>query len=163
MGGNYKHGMRYTRIYNIWRSMRQRCNNPKCVNYHNYGGRGIRVCDEWNNSFLDFYDWAMSHGYTDFLTLDRKDTTGDYCPENCRWASQKTQQNNKSSNRIIEFNGVAHTLAEWSDITGIGIATIWDRLHRGWDVQKTLTQIPVVGSNQYRKGGVPGEKKQIPQ
>ena len=77
MRGNYKHGMRHTRIYNIWRSMRQRCSNPKCINYKNYGGKGVQVCPEWED-FQTFYDWAMSNGYTDKLTIDRLDASGNY-------------------------------------------------------------------------------------
>ncbi len=154
MAGNYRHGMRYSRIYNIWRSMRQRCNNPNTINYKDYGGQGITVCDEWNNSFEAFYEWAMVNGYEEHLTIDRIETSKNYCPENCRWVSQKVQQNNRSNNRYIEFNGVKHTLGEWSSITGIKIGTIWDRLQRGWTVEETLTKKPVIGSNQYRKKAV---------
>lgn len=85
------------------------------------------------------------------LTLDRKDVNKGYSPENCRWASQKEQQNNRSNNRRIEFNGQLHTLGEWSDITGIKIATIWRRLKSGWSIEDTLTKKPIWGSNQYRR------------
>jgi hypothetical protein len=157
MKGNYKHGMRHTRIYNIWRSMRQRCSNPNCINYHNYGGKGITVCDEWNDSFELFYEWAKKSGYKDGLTLDRKDADGNYEPSNCRWATQKEQQNNRTNNRLIEFQGETHTLGEWSTITGIKLATIWNRLKCGWSVEDALTRKPIVGTNRfssrYMKGG----------
>lgn len=139
MKGNYKHGMRHTRIYDIWRSMRQRCSNPKCINYHNYGGKGVSVCREWNESFEAFYKWAMDNGYNDELTIDRIDVNKDYDPTNCRWVTYKEQANNKTNNRIIEFKGESRTIAEWADITGIKKATIWARLQKGWNVERALT------------------------
>lgn len=144
-----KHGMRNTRIYNIWRSMNQRCSNPNTINYHRYGGRGIKVCDEWKNDFLAFADWALANGYADNLTIDRKDVNGNYEPSNCRWSTTKEQQNNKRSNRIVEWNGASHTLGEWSEITGIRLATIWARLQKGWTPERALTTIPVVGRNPF--------------
>lgn len=134
-----KHGMRHTRLYNIWRSMRQRCSNPNCINYHNYGGKGIKVCDEWNK-FEIFYEWAMANGYTEELTIDRIDVNGNYEPSNCKWSSYKEQANNKTNNRQIEFNGESHTLGEWSAIKGIKLATIWNRLKCGWSVEEALTR-----------------------
>ena len=148
MRGNYRHGMRYTRIYNIWRSMRQRCSNPKCKNYKNYGGRGITVCQEWED-FQTFYDWAMSNGYAEDLTIDRVDVNGDYEPSNCRWVSYKIQANNKSDSKFIEVNGISHTIAEWSDITGIQKATIWARLQKGWSIERAITEPAFVGHNQF--------------
>lgn len=149
MSGNYKHGMRYTRLYNIWRSMNQRCSNPNTKNYHRYGGRGIRVCDEWKHDFMAFHDWAMANGYSEELTVDRIDNEKGYSPDNCRWSTYKEQENNKSNSRIIECNGASHTLGEWSEITGIRLATIWDRLQRGWTPERALTTVPVVGRNQF--------------
>lgn len=151
MKGNYRHGMRHTRIYNIWRSMRQRCSNPNCINYHNYGGKGISVCDEWNNSFEAFYEWARLTGYEEDLTIDRKDVKGNYEPSNCKWSSYKQQANNKTNNKLLEFQGEIHTLGEWASITGIKLSTIWARLNRGWSVEKTLTTDVVSRSNQLRR------------
>lgn len=144
------HGQRHTRLYNIWRTMKQRCSNHNCINYHNYGGKGIKVCEQWANDFNSFYKWAMANGYENGLTIDRIDTKGNYEPTNCRWATNKVQQNNKSTNRLIEYNGTSHTLSEWADITGIGVGTIWSRLKNGWDVESALTLLPVIGRNQFR-------------
>lgn len=85
------------RLSNIIRGARQRCNNPKHRNYHRYGGRGIRVCEEWENNTGAFIEWALSHGYRDDLTLDRIDNDGDYCPENCQWI---TAAENSSKRKI---------------------------------------------------------------
>jgi hypothetical protein len=150
MAGNYKHGMRHTRIYNIWRSMRQRCLNPNAINFKNYGGKGISVCDEWND-FTVFAKWAMENGYQDSLTIDRLDVNGNYEPSNCRWATQKAQQNNKTSNRVIEMDGISHTLSEWSAITGVKVATIWARLNSGWSAERTLLEPVTIGKNQYTR------------
>jgi hypothetical protein len=130
--------------------MKSRCSNPNNNRFANYGGRGISVCDEWNK-FESFYLWSVLNGYVDNLTIDRKDTNGNYEPDNCRWVTEKVQQNNRSNNRYVEFDGVSHTLGEWSEITGIKLATIWARLNNGWSTEKTLTTEPYVGANQYGK------------
>lgn len=93
------HGYANTRLYNIWSGIKRRCLNRKDARYHDYGGRGVTVCDEWKNSFILFKDWAMSHGYSDELQIDRIDNDGGYCPENCRWVTAKENMKNQRPRR----------------------------------------------------------------
>ena len=90
-----KHGLCRTRIYKCWVDMRQRCENPRNAFFYRYGGRGINICEEWSE-FMPFYEWAMANGYRDDLTIERIDNDGDYCPSNCKWATQQEQSLNKT-------------------------------------------------------------------
>lgn len=142
-----KHHKSHTRLYGIWTAMKARCYNNNTINYRDYGGRGIFVCKEWKDDFSVFYDWAINNGYKSSLTIDRIDVNGNYCPDNCRWISMKKQQNNRTNNRIISFNGEQHTMTEWGEITGIKEYNIYNRLQDGWSVEDALTK-PVI---KYRK------------
>lgn len=136
------HGKANTRLYKIWIGIKERCYNPKRINYHLYGGRGIKVCEEWLN-FETFYRWAINNGYSNKLTIDRIDNNLDYMPSNCRWATNVQQANNRRSNRIVKHNGEFHTLQEWSKITGVSSNTIRMRIDEyGWDTEKSLFYPP---------------------
>lgn len=93
--GCLRHGLRNTRLYTIWSHMKQRCENPRSNRFRLYGARGIKVCSEWRNDFKRFYDWAMSNGYSDDLSIDRIDGDGNYEPQNCRWATVSEQNKNR--------------------------------------------------------------------
>ena len=128
------------RLYRIWKRMRQRCNDPNSSDYSHYGGRGICVCDEWQNDYIAFRKWAISNGYTEQLSLDRIDVDANYCPENCRFVDMKTQCNNRTNSQFISYNGETHTIAEWSDITGIQYGTLYNRIVTfGWTPERALT------------------------
>lgn len=135
-----KHGMRNTRVYKIWCAMKERCYYKTHKDFKNYGGRGIIVCDEWKENFQAFYDWAMSNGYEENLTIDRIEVNGNYEPSNCRWASCKDQNNNRSNNHILILKNESHTITEWSRITGIPLSTIKTRINSGWTIEKALTK-----------------------
>lgn len=126
-------------LYEKWNKIKSRCYSECCHSYKNYGGRGIKMCDEWKNDYLSFKQWALSNGYDKHLSIDRIDVNGDYCPWNCRWVTNKQQQNNKRNNKYITFNNITHTQQEWAEITGLSRHTIASRLKLGWSIEKTLT------------------------
>ena len=134
-----KHRMCHTRLYQIWNSMKQRCSNPKAISYKYYGARGVTVCQEWLNSFQAFYDWAIANGYADNLSIDRRNANGNYCPENCRWTTVKEQQNNTSYNRLITYGEETHNITQWAEILNIPRNVLYNRVRRGWDIEKILT------------------------
>lgn len=134
-----QHGESRTKLHNIWKTMRKRCRNEHNSDYAYYGGRGIRVCTEWDESYEAFRDWAYKNGYEDGLTIDRIDVDRNYEPENCRFVDMKTQCNNRSNSRLITFNGETHTIAEWSEITGIKYHTLYMRIEEyGWTPERAL-------------------------
>lgn len=139
------HGESKTKLNKVWRNMKDRCYNRNNKRFSHYGGRGISVCDAWID-YKRFRDWALSHGYEVGLTLDRIDNDGNYCPENCRWASYKVQNNNFSRNRRITFRGKTHSISEWAEISGIHRNTLDHRLSAGWDVEDALCTKPDIAN-----------------
>lgn len=133
-----KHNLSKSRIYRIYQHIKHRCYLVGDVDYKNYGARGIKICEEWKNDFKAFYDWAMLNGYADNLTIDRIDVNGNYEPSNCRWVTKEIQNKNTRRNINITYNGKTHNVREWSKIIGISAFTLYDRLNRGWSVEKTL-------------------------
>lgn len=133
-----KHGMKHTKLYDAWCRMLSRCSpNATGDTYKNYYGRGIRVAPEWG----EFGQFAKDMGHPPPGTsLEREDNNGPYCKTNCVWATRKTQNNNKRSTIIIEFQGISFPIAHWAAFTGISHSNIYNRLHSlGWSVEKTLT------------------------
>jgi hypothetical protein len=132
--------------YWIWNSMVQRCTNPNNSGYQNYGGRGITICDTWLR--YEGFIADMGERPSDKHSIDRLDNDKGYSPDNCAWVERKMQARNKRNNRILECNGISKTLAEWSEISGVGYATIIARIKSGWDVCRAVSD-PVWSS--YRK------------
>lgn len=136
------HGKSKTTEHHIWQNIIYRCHNENSRQYKDYGGRGIKVCQRWLDSFENFLE-DMGPRPSLKHTVDRfPDNNGCYCPENCRWATKKEQANNRRDNRPLTFNGITKFLCEWSQELGIHKATIHGRLRRGWSVEKTLTTPP---------------------
>ena len=126
----YEHrpnGVQNTRPYLIWKNMRQRCGNPKNPSYKRYGGRGITVCDEWND-YITFYDWAINNGYDEKLTLERENNDKGYSPDNCKWATNKEQCNNFSRNKLLTYQGKTQSIKMWAEELGISAGAIQGRI-----------------------------------
>lgn len=134
------------RLYRIWSDMKSRCYSQADRNYKRYGARGIEICAEWRYNFIAFRTWALSHGYDDSLSIDRIDNDGPYSPDNCRWATKRTQNNNRRTNVFITYHGETHTAAEWSNITGIKAATLVARKRHGWSDTECI-EVPALQSN----------------
>jgi len=128
-------------LYSVWNGMKQRCNNPNQKKYKNYGARGICLCDDWQNNFKSFFDWAISNGYKHGLTIDRINVNGNYEPNNCRWVTQKVQQNNRSNNHLIKSsNGTVKTLAEWSEQAKVTEVALAKRIKSGMSLEEAITK-----------------------
>ena len=135
------HGGSNTRLYGIWAGMKNRCSDETSVNYR---GRGITMCEEWND-FECFRKWAIENGYDahakqNECTIDRIDNSKGYSPDNCRWVNSKIQCRNKRNNKVLTFNGKSHPLVVWSEILGIKPNTLHKRIvYLGWSVEKAFT------------------------
>ena len=135
-----KHGMSESRIYHTHRGMLARCYNKNSVEYHNYGGRGIIVCDEWRGKegFEEFLKWSLENGYKENLSIDRINVNGNYEPQNCRWATQKEQGNNTRKNVKINYCGETHTVTEWAEIMNVPYKRLHRRIKSGWDIERAF-------------------------
>lgn len=148
-----KHRMVGTRLYQIWSLMKERCFNRNRKEYKNYGGRGITVCEEWLDA-KTFIDWALKNGYSDDLTLDRKDNDGNYCPDNCEWVSRGIQANNRRCNRFYTYNGETKTLTQWAKENGLTYAQVAKRIDKlGWPFERAISE-PLHQNMSHRKGDV---------
>lgn len=132
------HGLCNSKIYRRWIAMRARCNNPNHSEYFRYGGRGIKVCKEWEESFMSFYEWATNNGYEEGLTIDRIDNNKGYSPENCRWATVAQQNRNCRRNHLVTYNGETKCIADWVIKTGLSYDTILYRLKIGIPLDKVF-------------------------
>lgn len=138
--GNKTHGGYKTKLYKRWVAMRQRCRNPNCSEYRNYGARGIAICREWDEDFVAFRDWALSNGYRDDLEIDRVDNDKGYSPENCRFIDRVGNANNLRKNRRYRFRGKDYTIAELARLTGAPYGSLRNRLvEMGMDVETALS------------------------
>ena len=134
-----QNGASKTRLYRLLYGMRDRCYNKNGKDYKNYGGRGIRICDEWLQNPNTFIQWANDNGYKNGLSIDRINVNGNYEPNNCRWVSAKTQANNRRSNLIITFEGKTMSAAEWCELKGWNRHVIPERLRKGWSLERAMT------------------------
>lgn len=129
---------RNIRLYRMWKNMMRRCYDPTVDSYSLYGGRGIVVCNEWHDDPMAFLLWAEGQPGHDTLSLDRRDPNGSYSPENCRFIPLKAQARNRRSNLLLTYNGETRCLAEWCELLGLKIGTVWSRLNRGHTVAEAF-------------------------
>ena len=114
--------------------MKVRCLNKNNKSYRDYGGRGISVCSEWQESFSSFYEWSINNGYKENLTLDRINFNGNYAPDNCKWSTLKEQMNNTRKNIFLEYDGDTKTVKEWAETLGVSQYTLYSRVKKGWSI-----------------------------
>jgi len=143
-----KHGYasyrQHSKTYNIWSCMIQRCTNPNNTCYERYGGRGIKVCERWG----DFRNFLEDMGEApEGMQIDRMNNDGNYEKDNCRWATNKEQANNRRSNVHYEYGGNKYTLSQLADIAGISLKLMWYRLSKGWTIQEAVSKPKGKGPN----------------
>lgn len=145
------HGLSKHPLYKTWHNMRSRCNNPNATKYEFYGGKGIKLCKEWEGNFLEFYNWSMANGYEKGLTIDRIDSNKDYASDNCRWVGFYVQNNNLKSNHLITHNGKTLSIYAWAREVGLKENTLSERIRRGWSIERALTtpKINIVNFGEY--------------
>lgn len=126
-------------LYQVWSGMRSRCYDETDINYDSYGGRGIKICDEWKENFDVFFEWAIDK-WQQGLKIERKNNNGDYCPSNCKFADNIEQSNNKTTNRLITAFGETKTMMQWTRDPRcvVGYHTLKHRIYAGWDSEKAI-------------------------
>jgi len=138
----FKHGLSQHPLYQVWADMKDRCKNKFIGEpYIYYGARGIRVCDDWQIDFINFYNWAINSGYSRELQLERIDNNGNYEPSNCKWADRLEQGNNKRNNRLFFYKRKLMTIPQICRMLGIEdkertIRTRLTKLH--WDIEDAI-------------------------
>jgi predicted XRE-type DNA-binding protein len=137
--GCKRHGDYKTILYKRYTGMKYRCYKETSSDYKNYGARGIKVCNEWRNSYITFKKWALANGYRDNLTIDRIDNDGNYEPNNCRFITIKENSRNKRDNTKIEYEGKTKSVTEWAEVLNINRSTIYSRLDMDWSVERALS------------------------
>lgn len=130
--------MKNRKISLVWSNMFIRCTNPICKSYKDYGAKGITICPEWH-SYKAFETWALTSGYADGLTIERKDYNKGYEPDNCMWVDRKTQARNRTTNIDIMWKDKTQTLIEWAEELGFPYTTLYFRIQRGWTIDRAFT------------------------
>jgi hypothetical protein len=136
---NIAQGHSRERIYVTWKGMHQRCCNPDHDKYKWYGEKGITICDEWHD-FIVFREWAFKNGYTDNLTIDRINPDDNYNSNNCQWVDMKYQANNRTNNRIIEYEGKEYSVAQFADMLTVPYHTVRNQMRLGWSIEKIVNR-----------------------
>lgn len=144
-------GLSSSRLYHIYYFIIQKCNNKNNPRYNVFGAKGIKVCKEWTDSFINFYNWAMENGYREDLTLFRIDKNGNYEPNNCEWVDMKKQCNNRSSNHLLTYGDKTYTMSELAKLYNIKYDTLKQRLKSGWNLELALKQEVVDGNRKKNK------------
>ena len=136
------HGLSRTSEYKSWQSMKERCYNKNNAGYKDYGGRGIKVCNEWLNNFECFLNDIGKKPFKEY-TIERIDVNKDYCKSNCIWADKKKQANNRRSNYLLTYNGITKTRTEWADMIGVNVRTIASRCRANKPIEIILKEYKI--------------------
>jgi hypothetical protein len=141
-----KHGLSRHPLKSVWSSIKSRCYNENDGSYSNYGGRGVKMCPEWESDFISFYTWCIDNGWKRGMDVDKdiKTPSGSgvlYSPEMCSIVSRQTNLRSKRNNHYIEYNGMVKCVSDWSDFLGVKRRTLYDRIKKGWPVERVLSKI----------------------
>ena len=135
---NAKHHQAHTRLYHIYQGMKQRCYNKNALDFANYGGRGVKICDEWLNNPTTFFEWAIDNGYQDNLTIDRIDVNKSYAPCNCKWATRKQQTRNRRNTIYLTYECETQPMSYWAAKFNKNLKSMYKRYHAGWNVNDII-------------------------